>query len=162
MKKIYGAEVAGSYSFEFNLEGLELDDEGKKNIKRIAYDIHLELSRQVIRNHPEGSHRKFATVEQLLEVFEEPVFNVEEVENEYRYDPWDPWLIVLTRRGFIKIGWRKRVIVIEWNNSSIKESAEELFPDLDVTKNGKMIHAWGHEQATEIVSTLMERKDNNE
>lgn len=56
--------------------------------------------------------------------------------------------------GHIKIGWRKRVVVIDWSETIVKENADDLFPDEDVTKVGKLIHAWGVKKATEYVGKL--------
>ena len=48
-----------------------------------------------------------------------------------------PWYRALTPWGVITIGWRKRVIEIDWSTTKI----EHEFKD-DVTKSKTMIHAW--------------------
>lgn len=66
------------------------------------------------------------------------------------------WFIVSTPDGDIKIGWRKRVIQIEWlKNYKI---FKETFDSEDVTKgfgkwgNEKYIHAWSIEKAIEYLN----------
>jgi len=66
-----------------------------------------------------------------------------------------PWLKVATHKGTIVIGWRKRVINIDWSESNIAGSANDLFPAEDVTKDGKLIHAWGYEKAKEYLAKLL-------
>ncbi len=83
---------------------------------------------------------------------------VEEIPNEYCSGACcvnRPWLIVTTPMGRIKIGPRKRVISISWEDSLIKQTAQELFPGEDVTKDGRTIHAWGIDKAREYVGRLL-------
>lgn len=68
----------------------------------------------------------------------------------------NPWLKVQTFRGPITIGWRKRVINIDWSESNIALSANDLFPSEDVTKGDKYIHAWGYEKAKAYLAVLMQ------
>lgn len=70
-----------------------------------------------------------------------------------------PWALVTTSKGHFKIGWMKRVINIDWTDSTVKGSGEELFPDEDVTKSSKyekerLIHAWGWDKAVEYLKRL--------
>ena len=63
---------------------------------------------------------------------------VEEIPNGYCNEPCCsrlPWFIVTTPVGHIKIGWRKRVINIDWTNTLQKKNGHELFPNEDVTKS---------------------------
>lgn len=64
-----------------------------------------------------------------------------------------PWLSVMTKRGPITIGPRKRVIQISWTDA-IPFTADDLFPNENVTKDGRMIHAWGIDKAREYVRVL--------
>lgn len=65
-----------------------------------------------------------------------------------------PWLKVTTSIGHIRIGWRKRVIEMDWSETVVKESADDLFPDENVTKDDKFIHADSYEKATEYIAKL--------
>lgn len=83
---------------------------------------------------------------------------VEEIPNGYCSQPCCihlPWLRVTTTRGRIIIGWRKRVIEISWPDSDEKCSAEDLFPDEQTTKLGRLIHAWGYDKAEQYLAKLL-------
>ena len=62
----------------------------------------------------------------------------------------DPWWLVRTSRGLIKIGWRKRVINIDWSDTNLRVI---VTPD-DVTKSVVMVHAWSEEKAVEYLKAL--------
>jgi len=101
------------------------------------------------------------------------------VANGYDKSSGEPWFELRTRRGNIVIGWRKRVIQLDWsdvlsreldrltcgirdwsNRQRVKEStharldADRLFASENVTKGGSLIHAWGPEKATEYLKKL--------
>ena len=70
------------------------------------------------------------------------------IKNEYYGDSAD-WLLVQTDFGLVKIGWRKRVIVIDWSNTGIEFTIDE-----DVTKDSHYCHAWGYPKAIEAIEKL--------
>jgi len=61
-----------------------------------------------------------------------------------------PWWLAQTKFGMIMIGWRKRVICINWENTNVHK---EITAD-DVTKNDVMVHAWNKEKALEYLISL--------
>ena len=71
-----------------------------------------------------------------------------------------PWFIVTTPIGRIKIGWRKRVIHLEWTDSAIKQDAkaifpgEEAWPGYETTQYDKVIHAHSYEAAAKYIERL--------
>lgn len=73
-----------------------------------------------------------------------------------------PWFIVTTPVGRIKIGWRKRVIHLEWTDSQIEGKAEDIFPHeeawpgYETTQYDKVIHAHSVDAATRYIGRLME------
>jgi hypothetical protein len=76
-----------------------------------------------------------------------------ETPNQYWRDPEAlPWFEVTTEHGFFVIGWRKRVISIEWGESL--KVPEETFADQDVTKDHEMIHAWGYDKAISYLTAI--------
>jgi hypothetical protein len=84
-------------------------------------------------------------------------FEMKHIPNEYCHDInnctiCSDWFNVVTKYGTIKIGWRKRVIYIEWPN--IQSNAIVLFNKEDVTKGSNYIHAWGWEKCTEYLTEL--------
>lgn len=116
------------------------------------------LITELLNENPEMHARKEAERIAILGLFQDPIF-VEEIPNGYGpkgpYFKFSPWFVVTTRQGRIKIGWRRRVLEISWDESNVKLSAEELFPDEDVTKSGRLIHAWGYEKALEYVNKIV-------
>ena len=92
----------------------------------------------------------------LIGLFGDRKIFIERIENQY----WpenihEPWLIVTTDKGHIMIGWRKRVISIDWSRSVVSASADELFPGENVTKDGRSIHAYGYEKAQEYIDKIL-------
>lgn len=68
-----------------------------------------------------------------------------------------PWFRVDTELGTFEIGWRKRVININWSNvSSDGRNLISLFRKEDVTKGSDYIHAWSWEKAQEYLSKIRE------
>lgn len=61
-----------------------------------------------------------------------------------------PWWLVSTPYGLIEIGWRKRVISIDWGDTKVRE---EITRD-DVTKNAVLVHAWSYAKAVEYMTNL--------
>lgn len=65
-----------------------------------------------------------------------------------------PWLFVHTGLGTFKVGWRKRVISLEWSNTIVNRSAESLFPAENTTRWETGIHAWGYNKLEEYLTIL--------
>ena len=70
-----------------------------------------------------------------------------------------PWFMFHTIDGDIIMGWRKRVISIEWQENYKPFDMNELFRTEDVTKwvNGgkRGIHAWGSDKAFEYLKKVL-------
>lgn len=62
----------------------------------------------------------------------------------------DPWWLIKTDHGLIRIGWRKRVISIDWEDTEVRQ---EITLD-DVTKGETYVHAWSHAKAVEYLAAL--------
>lgn len=87
--------------------------------------------------------------------FELFVLNV--IPNEYSKDFADvPWFLVQTIYGTIKIGWRKRVIEIDWSKINKDIDGNLLFASENVTKNYDCVHAWGKDKAIEYLTKIRE------
>lgn len=72
-----------------------------------------------------------------------------------RYCPCEhcaPWFNVSTEHGTFTIGWRKRVINIDWEATG--KNLLPLFGDQDVTKDSHSIHAWGYDKAAEYLTRI--------
>ena len=90
-------------------------------------------------------------------------FVMQHIPNEYCHDiihctMCADWFNVNTRWGNIKIGWRKRVINIDWSGlkNPSKINGYELFKDEDTTKSNDSVHAWGWEKCTDYLTAIRE------
>ena len=114
--------------------------------------------------HKACNRKNLATKEehQFSEVFEKAGFkNIKMLPIPNGYCPCDscaPWFEVTTdiAKGNIAIGWRKRVINIDWSNLWYVADIPPLFKDEDVTKDENSIHAWGIEKAIEYLTKIRE------
>lgn len=61
-----------------------------------------------------------------------------------------PWWLATTPYGAIKIGWRKRVISIDWEDTSIRVVPTED----EVTKGDTYAHAWNHVKALQYLTAV--------
>ena len=153
----------GYYKFYINIQGdlnvTESSSEGLKSILSDAsYDLQRKIQEYIIRNDPGAVKSREEVITKLKSLFKSPVYS-KEVPNEY----WNsdamsyksPWLMVTTKHGLIRVGWRKRVIEIDWSTSDIKSTAQELFPEENVTKNGRLIHAWSYNDADRYLDRIL-------
>jgi len=62
----------------------------------------------------------------------------------------NPWWLIETEIGLVKIGWRKRVIQISWRDTPYRVTVTED----DVTKDEDLVHAWGYPKALEYLTKL--------
>lgn len=62
-----------------------------------------------------------------------------------------PWWLVLTKAGPVVIGWRKRVISINWAETGIRA---KMTADDQATSELEYCHAWTYAKAVEYLSTL--------
>lgn len=87
-----------------------------------------------------------AELEFFQKEFKEAGFNpgnlvFKPIPNDYGSESYNgPWFIVDTEIGTLKVGWRKRVCVIDWSRTG--KSFLHLFEAENVTKDQHMIHAW--------------------
>lgn len=58
------------------------------------------------------------------------------------------WYLAKTKWGLVEIGWRKRVISIDWEDAPLRE----VITQDDVTKNEHMVHAWNYAKAVEYMT----------
>lgn len=165
-KLIYGEESWGSYgAFKSELRvgtSKEVDFE-TDSIRSAVYKanalIKAAVMGEMIKNDPKAMKRAANEKKELLSLFPVPgTINFKEIPNGYCSD-WCckhlPWFTAFTNIGPITIGWRKRVISIDWIETSQTKTAHELFPNEDVTKEGKLIHAWGYDKAKEYIKVIL-------
>jgi len=120
--------------------------------------VSSEIKAAIIELNPEEKEFTEKEREQLLSVFPEHIF-YEAIPNGYCSD-WccrhKPWYIVTTKVGHFKIGWRKRVIEIDWSKIRNPQKAKDLFPAEDVTKGDYYIHAWSVKDAKKYIDKILE------
>lgn len=67
-----------------------------------------------------------------------------------------PWFLVKTQFGLIEIGPRKRVISIDWSDTSLRVNVTEE----NVTKSTSMVHAYTVLKAIEYLKVLVDHESN--
>ncbi len=99
-------------------------------------------------------------VVELIELFKSAGFDtihVETIGNEYCSKSCCykfPWIIATTPKGRIKLGWRKRVMNLDWSDSDLEIDGEKLFKGEDTTIGTSYIHCWSEEKAVEYLKKL--------
>jgi len=84
------------------------------------------------------------------------VRGIQEVRNQYWPDAaaYDdvrtPWWRMETIVGPVVIGWRKRVISIDWRGTDVRA----VVTTDDVTKTETLVHAWSTAKALEYLTSL--------
>lgn len=166
-RNVYRSEshgTLGSWGFELNVslpsEPYPLTEAEQKLVYRAMEKLKKDLMLERERNRPGAQEERDAEVKELLSYFP-PGTTVyyELIPNGYCSDACcvnRPRLVVTTPAGRIKVGWRKRVASISWEDSATKESANELFPGEDVTKEGRLIHAWTPDKAREYLARVID------
>lgn len=155
----YGSKL-GPFIFEINVQmDREFTDNDRRAADKCADELINALHKETIANDEESIKFREETKQTLLGLFETPIFS-KEIPNEYygENSPYSfnfPWFLVTTSVGPIKIGWRKRVISIDWSQTIVPKTAEELFKEEDTTKDGKLIHAWTYAKAKEYLKVII-------
>ena len=105
------------------------------------------------------------------ELFEKAGFEVnylDPIKNEHcQCELCAPWFLVDTQFGLFKIGWRTKVINIDWGGVFLDISKEDgtiilpsdivsLFKSEEVTKTENYIHAWGYEKAEKYLKKIFD------
>ena len=97
-------------------------------------------------------------IHQIMEAIYRDGLTFELLPNGYCNQPCcahKPWFLCHTPDGDIEIGWRKRVISIEWKDN-FKPFDMSIFDREDVTKWERGIHAWGNNKAYEYLKKVKE------
>ena len=141
--------------------------EGKYGGERLTRDYIAEPGDEASINVFVYEHRRCRVLRKARESreFFEDVFEkagitnvlLNEIPNQYwpqgrEYEGMSPWHIAKLPYGDIKIGWRKRVISIDWKSTG--RDLEHLFKEEDVTKEPCLIHAWGKDKAIEYLKKI--------
>ncbi len=118
------------------------------------------------RRDPDAPHRHescdaLAIVQRELEFFSEilgrsemPYTEIRIIPNEYHSDYGNPWFMVETTWGPLRIGGRRHVISIDWHDSQINHNGDVTFKDEGVTTDRTLVHAHGKDKAVEYLKKL--------
>ncbi len=161
-KSVYRNQSFGQ-GFNIDLEIMldlnrELTENDERSISKFSEKIISSLHEESINLNPQTHIDRYNERNQIVSLFGNRAIFVEEIPNGYGdtyHYKFQPWFVVTTSKGRIKIGWRKRVIKIDWEGSAIDYNAEFLFHSEDVTKYDKMIHAWSLDKAKEYIDVLL-------
>jgi len=133
-----------------------------EELERLSIKVADQLNEQMVRDYYKGNKeaQDAALAERvaILACFSSKPIFVEAIPNGYCSKACCehlPWYVVTTRLGRIKIGWRKSVIHIDWMDSLITKTAEEMFKEESTTKGERLIHAHGYEKAREYLGVLL-------
>lgn len=168
MKRLAGRESygqQGSFKGEIFIESAEFDSlpkEIKNEISFKAGDFLASIREAVFLEWSKinEADKRDANIEKLKSLFTKAGFTLEHVEvmqNQYHGSSCcyaSPWIKVTTQKGPILLGWRKRVINIDWSESDIKTHGSTLFGKEEVTVGKRNVHAWGYDKAVEYLKKL--------
>jgi len=139
-----------------------LPEEIKNNISYDASNFLQKLREQIslewVKCNEKDKRAEY--VEELKKLFIDAGFTtiyVKVVDNQYSSSSYyysSPWIEVTTQKGVILLGWRKRVINIDWSMSDIDIDGTKIFTNEKTTVGEKYIHAWGYKKAVEYLSKL--------
>lgn len=161
---LYLQKMVGSYG-QFQIEiivgATKLPDLKSGDILSVATDaaeqVKAAVMAEIVKNSPAATKHAAEEKAQIISLFPDGLL-VEEIPNGY-CSAWCckhlPWFIVTTKVGRIKVGWRKRVIEIDWSQTRGTKTAAELFSEEKVTKGERLIHAWTADAAKEYVSAIL-------
>jgi hypothetical protein len=103
----------------------------------------------------------------LFSIAEIPWDSIHPIDNEYyglpipdsykEFSDKNPWYLVMTKFGNIKIGPRKRVYEIDWSDTKVRK----IISEDNVTKEDYYIHAWSLNKASEYLNALGKELNND-
>lgn len=164
-KQACGTESVGKYIVGVKImvsTDRELTEEEESVCYKAAQLVQDAILNQYDQLDPENVKEVENTRERIVACFDEPIY-VEEIPNGYG-DDWyyqnRPWYRVTTKIGRFVLGWRKRVISIDWSDTLVENGAMELFPNENVTRIDQTIHAYSYEKAKEYISKVMQAHEN--
>ncbi len=67
-----------------------------------------------------------------------------------KYDVSTPWYLFITEIGHIVVGWRKRVLNVDWSETKVRKIVTED----QVTKAEDMVHAYSYLKLAEYLTAL--------
>ncbi len=165
MESLYAETLwgdSGVFKVEILVGGEKLPDLDQKPIQMAALEAIAKVRSEVlaakIAVDPKEKEKAIQERTNIISLFPDPIF-VEEILNGYcsQYCCRHlPWFKVTTKVGRFEIGWRKRVIQIDWTETRGTKTTKDLFPDENVTKSERSIHAWGLLNAKRYIAKVLD------
>jgi len=165
-KNLYTTESSNGTGIQILVRGYSSKVMQKVHVGKFIDEISIALDVAETLTDPTTEGKKDKLREDFRKCFPESIF-MEEIPNEYwgSKDPYSitsPWYMVTTSIGHFKIGWRKRVINIDWSKTLCSKEGKDIFPEEHKenypTVGDKYIHAYGYEKATEYIKKIIEAK----
>lgn len=132
-------------------------------IDKFQEELIEQINLEIVTQNPENGRIYNETIFNLQDCFPQK-YNYHVIPNEYcsKYCCYTkPWLRVHTPIGPIKIGWRKRVINIDWSEvSPLYLISPTVFKDENVTCGEYYVHAWGYDKAKEYIFKILNGWEN--
>lgn len=158
---LYQIQSHGSKYFGLKItvdQDRKLDQEDYDACRQHIAAIETLLQARTMKLDPEEQARAATERERLVGCFPSSVF-VAPVRNQYHgdtpYGQMHPWLEITTKRGIFLVGWRKRVINIDWSKTDIQSTGRELFPERQMTIGDTFLHASDYDDLKACVEKLM-------
>jgi len=100
--------------------------------------------------------RERSDMVEIVKRSEIPYTDIYMIPNEYARtsDYYGPWFMIVTAAGRIRIGWRKRVILIDWSETAFAAMGDAVVDKPEVTHGAKYVHAWSAQKAIEALRKL--------
>ncbi len=158
----FGVKISVSHPIMEKMEKRDLPENVRNDIFNAGFTAMVAVKDAILlaqyQLDPDIEVLNSQNKKDLSALFTPSSIYVETVPNGYSTIPFyaaRPWYVVTTHRGHIKVGWRKRVLNIDWSKSNVKATAHEMFPSEEVTKGEKYIHAWSMAKAQEYVNKIL-------
>lgn len=141
----------------------EFTREDERAVRKFRDDLESSILKESLRLDPVTHEKAALLCAEIVALFPAPIF-VEEIPNGYcsRYCcAFKPWFVVTTEIGRIKIGWRKSVLHLEWTDSAVKATANDIFPKeeawpgYETTQYDKVIHAHSYDAAARYIQRII-------
>lgn len=163
--EMMGSQVYGWFGLKIDVAARKLPDFEKHQQLRYALmdaeKIITEAYHQAMaEENAEFMAELHERQQQLLACFPQPLYH-EQIPNEYQTVSWDgklkPWFrVTLANVGHFKVGERRHVIHLEWTDTRVTATAQELFPKEDVTKSARTIHAHSGDDLRRYIQTIID------
>lgn len=136
----------------------KLDDEDFAACSKHIREIERVLQARTYKLDPIEQAHALEERTKLLAAFPDAIY-VQPVKNQYHgdspYGQMRPWFEVTTKRGIFLVGWRKRVINLDWTKTDVMSKGSEVFPDHQMTMGDAYLHTGTYEYLKEAVAKLM-------